>query len=175
MSDSVIKLIKEHENYIYTLVNKYGDTNNREDLYQQGVLGLLVAHRKFDKERYKVKFLTYAGYYVTKYILTYLKKDNDYIPIDIDKSNITNLRAESDYVRMQDIVDATIFKDRAIDSLYSMKVTERDIDIISSRYLNHDPETLQTLADKYGITRERVRQIETKWTNFLKKQFNIRG
>lgn len=39
---------------------------------------------------------------------------------------------------------------------------ERECDIVIHRILNHDSATLQAIGDQYGITRERVRQLEIK-------------
>ena len=48
------------------------------------------------------------------------------------------------------------------------QLEERKRDIFSERQLNCNGSTLQQLADKYGITRERVRQIEDKTCEFLR-------
>ncbi len=45
---------------------------------------------------------------------------------------------------------------------------ERSLDILQSRYLKEEKTTLHTLADKYGISKERVRQLETKAMQKLK-------
>jgi RNA polymerase sigma-32 factor len=39
---------------------------------------------------------------------------------------------------------------------------ERDRDILAERRLNDEPKTLDTLGQKYGISRERVRQLEVR-------------
>jgi RNA polymerase sigma-32 factor len=39
---------------------------------------------------------------------------------------------------------------------------ERSLDILQSRYLKEEKTTLHTLADKYGVSAERVRQLENK-------------
>lgn len=39
---------------------------------------------------------------------------------------------------------------------------ERDREVIERRYLSEDPVTFQTIADGFGLTRERVRQIELR-------------
>jgi RNA polymerase sigma-32 factor len=46
---------------------------------------------------------------------------------------------------------------------------ERDRDIFTGRLLSEIPLTLQELADKYGVTRERIRQIEERLINSFKK------
>lgn len=46
---------------------------------------------------------------------------------------------------------------------------ERSLDILESRYLKESKTTLHTLADKYGVSAERVRQLENKAMEKLKK------
>jgi RNA polymerase sigma-32 factor len=46
---------------------------------------------------------------------------------------------------------------------------ERSIDILQSRYLKEQKATLHTLADKYGVSAERVRQLENKAIKKLKE------
>ncbi len=53
------------------------------------------------------------------------------------------------------------------------KLTPRERDIFSARYLAEDPPNLETLASKYGISRERIRQIEKR--SFEKVQSAIVG
>ena len=43
---------------------------------------------------------------------------------------------------------------------------DRSRDIVASRWLNEDKVTLQTLADKYSVSAERIRQLEK---NAMKK------
>jgi len=47
---------------------------------------------------------------------------------------------------------------------------ERSIDILQSRYLKEEKSTLHTLADKYGVSAERVRQLENKAIKKLKER-----
>jgi len=46
---------------------------------------------------------------------------------------------------------------------------ERSIDILQSRYLKEQKATLHTLADKYGVSAERIRQLENKAIKKLKE------
>ena len=50
------------------------------------------------------------------------------------------------------------------------KLNEKEKVILSHRLLNDDPQTLQTIAEQFGISRERVRQIEANLLKKLKKQ-----
>lgn len=47
---------------------------------------------------------------------------------------------------------------------------ERSIDILRSRYLKEKKSTLHTLADKYGVSAERIRQLEYKAIKKLKER-----
>ena len=47
---------------------------------------------------------------------------------------------------------------------------KRSIDILQSRYLKEKKSTLHTLADKYGVSAERVRQLENKAIKKLKER-----
>ncbi|MGD2117121.1 MAG: RNA polymerase sigma factor RpoH [Chromatiales bacterium] len=48
------------------------------------------------------------------------------------------------------------------------KLDERSLDIIQERWLTDDKATLHDLADKYGVSAERIRQIEKAAMNKLK-------
>jgi RNA polymerase sigma-32 factor len=48
-------------------------------------------------------------------------------------------------------------------------LTERERDIIQARRLQEDPATLEDLSQKYGVSRERVRQIEVRAFEKLQK------
>ncbi len=50
------------------------------------------------------------------------------------------------------------------------ELTERERDIIEARRLRDDPATLEELSRKYGVSRERVRQIEVKAFDKLQHQ-----
>ena len=52
-------------------------------------------------------------------------------------------------------------------------LNEREIAIIQARRLNDTPETLEELSQKFGISRERVRQIEAR--AFEKLQLAVRS
>ena len=58
-----------------------------------------------------------------------------------------------------------------LDSFTQTLKNPRELDIFQERLLAEVPTTLQEIADRYGITRERVRQIETNITKRLKSYF----
>jgi RNA polymerase sigma-32 factor len=50
------------------------------------------------------------------------------------------------------------------------ELTERERDIIQTRRLQEEPATLEELSQKYGVSRERVRQIEVRAFEKLQKR-----
>jgi RNA polymerase sigma-32 factor len=49
------------------------------------------------------------------------------------------------------------------------ELTDRERHILTQRRLKDDPTTLETLAAEYGVSRERVRQIEVRAFEKLQK------
>ena len=41
-------------------------------------------------------------------------------------------------------------------------LSDKEQDILQSRLLSDSPDTLQDIGDRYGVSRERIRQIETQ-------------
>jgi RNA polymerase sigma-32 factor len=51
-------------------------------------------------------------------------------------------------------------------------LNDKEIDILDLRLLADSPITLREIGDKYGITRERVRQIEARLLQKIKSQMS---
>jgi RNA polymerase sigma-32 factor len=73
---------------------------------------------------------------------------------------------------VEDMVAGQEIRERLGELLVGMqdKLNEKEKVILSNRLLNDDPQTLQTIAEQFGISRERVRQIEANLLKKLKKQ-----
>jgi RNA polymerase sigma factor (sigma-70 family) len=54
-----------------------GDAHLRDDLYQEGAIGLVSAARRFDRSR-GIKFATFARLYMKGRMLNYLRKENNH-------------------------------------------------------------------------------------------------
>ena len=62
--------------------------------------------------------------------------------------------------------DTEVLKSHLHDFLSTLK--ERDLDIFKKRLLSEVPPSLQSIADEYGVSRERIRQVEERLLNKLK-------
>lgn len=76
---------------------------------------------------------------------------SDEIPIDENLGHLESLE---------------ILQDNLKDFIADLK--ERDKDIFKKRLLSEVPPSLQSIADEYGVSRERIRQIEERLLNKLK-------
>ena len=98
---------------------------------------------------------------------------------DFSLNTPLNDENESEWIdQLEDEANDTISKVEQSDEfrkrkeLYQQAVTKlepREIEILTARRLNEEPKTLEDLSQKYSISRERVRQIETKALEKLKK------
>ena len=71
---------------------------------------------------------------------------------------------------IEDTLEQIEFRRRGYDLLkkHLEKMSERDREILTARRLKQPAETLELLSQKYGISRERVRQIEERAYNKLR-------
>lgn len=63
-------------------------------------------------------------------------------------------------------------KIRELVERYKLKADDKERAIIELRLLTDEPLTLQEIADKFGISRERIRQIETRLKDRLKNMLS---
>ncbi len=68
--------------------------------------------------------------------------------------------------RLADLQGIEILKDHLQSYLHDLK--DRDREIFEKRLLSEVPASLQSIANQYGVSRERIRQIEERLINNLK-------
>ena len=75
-------------------------------------------------------------------------------------------------------VDRVLEKDELLQILsrelpgFMSELNEKEKMVLNARILSEEPKTLQEVADEFGLTRERVRQIEAKLIEKLKKRLD---
>lgn len=74
---------------------------------------------------------------------------------------------------IEELVASQEMRERLFEILAGMedKLNDKELMILKTRLLSDEPRTLQTIADEFSISRERVRQIEANLLKKLKKQF----
>ncbi len=72
-------LLKLNEKLVYSIINEYSKGDNKEDLYQVGMMAVIKAAKKYNENK-NTKFSSYAYYYIKGEILKYLRESNSIRP-----------------------------------------------------------------------------------------------
>jgi len=75
--DELSRIIVENENLIYSIINKYTNYCDIDDLYQVGVIGMIKAYKNYRKE-YNTKFTSYAYTYIFGEIIKYINDTKNF-------------------------------------------------------------------------------------------------
>lgn len=78
----------EYERLVFSIISKYGNYFDREDLYQVGMIGLMDAYKHFD-ENVGVKFSSYAYYYILGEVTKFVR-ENRSVKVSKDMIKLNN-------------------------------------------------------------------------------------
>ena len=78
--------IKESEFIIYSVIKKYLNYFDKDDLYQAGMIGLLEAINHFDSSK-NTKFSSFAYFYVKGEVTKYIRESN-FFKVSKDMANL---------------------------------------------------------------------------------------
>ena len=188
-------LILSHLRFVVHVARNYaGYGLPQADLIQEGNIGLMKAVRRFNPE-VGVRLVSFAVHWIKAEIHEYVLRNWRIVKVATTKAQrklFFNLRKtkqrlgwfNQDEVEMPmapvlylqdktsnfaDGIEDDNWEDQAANKLtFAMEgLDERSQDIIRARWLDEDNKsTLQELADRYGVSAERVRQLEK---NAMKK------
>lgn len=68
------EIIRQNSNLVYGICSKYQGYNDKEDLHQVGMIGLINAYKNFDSKK-DVKFSTYAFPYIVGEVSKYVREN----------------------------------------------------------------------------------------------------
>jgi RNA polymerase sigma-32 factor len=96
-----------------------------------------------------------------------LKDDSDTERIDLLNTDERSIEDDVAKKEMETLLHAKIAE-------FKKKMTPRELEIFNERIFSDSPATLQEIGDRYGISRERVRQVEKnivkKMRDYFKKE-----
>jgi RNA polymerase primary sigma factor len=171
---------------VVAVAKKYLDRGARvEDLIQEGNIGLLRAIEHYDPKR-GTRFATYAVWWIRAYIQRYLQDNRSQVrggegqrASMSDLSLDSPVDAEGEVSHLERLVDEranpereflTSEHDRHVRT--ALKRVRRRLgdlgwDILQERLTQDSPRTLEEIGKRWGVSRERVRQVEMKTKVFL--------
>jgi len=159
--------------------------NDLVDLIQEGNRALLHASGKFDPER-GFKFTTYAIHWINAFMNEWVMKHSslvrtrqtmnlDYSLDDLVSGNDQTqshqdtfkdrLSDEGEWV--ESVSNKFINKEKLINTINILDDKEKSI--IKTRYLSTDKVTLRELGIRYGVSRQRIQQIEASALQKMRK------
>lgn len=178
------KLVESNSRFVISVAKQFqGRGLPLEDLISEGNLGLLIAIDKFEPETGN-HFISYAIWWIRQSILKALNeksrmvrlpankiKDADIYGVDVtsldtpinddEDSSLGDVIQSTDDSPEDSVMEQTLTE--AIDkALSSFDDKERDIIIRRFGLHNTEPMSLQEIGSLYGVTKERIRQIEKK-------------
>ena len=172
--------------FVVAIAKKYANRGARlDDLIQEGNVGLMKAIEHFDAKK-NVRFATYAVWWIRAYITPYLKDNRSQVrggeaerismsdfslDVTLDEEGETTWleRLEDGGPGPQDTFLRTEQADEVQAALMKVKKRIGDLgwDILQERLTQDDPKTLEELGKRWGVSRERVRQVELRTKSFL--------
>jgi RNA polymerase sigma factor (sigma-70 family) len=176
----VVKIAKEYRNASIGL----------EDLISEGNFGLIEAAERFDPGR-GVRFVSYATWWIKKYMLRALERHAHFTstpqpgsapPEGRRAGRGPRIRIISLHEFMQDsgardVIETLgseaadgpeeqMLEHQLAEALASVldRMPPRESEILAEHYglAGREPRTLQEIGENYGLTRERVRQLELR-------------
>lgn len=172
--------------FVVAVARKFASRGARlDDLIQEGNVGLMKAIEHFDSKK-NVRFATYAVWWIRAYITRYLKDNRSQVRggeherISMsDFSLDAPMGEEDDSTYMDRLEDGAATPDQSFLSLerdeqvsealqrVKKRIGDLGWDILQERLTQDKPRTLEELGQRWGVSRERVRQVELKTKSFL--------
>lgn len=185
------ELVKRNLPFVIAVAKRsLGRGARLDDLVQEGNIGLLKAVEKFDTGK-GTRFSTYAIWWIRAYIGKYLKEVHSSVrggedgarrglkdlsldvPVDEDGELTALDRLEDEGPNPEERIGSAesdaIVRDRL--ERYRKRIGPLGWDIVEGRLGTDDPETLEQIGRRWGLSRERVRQVELQTRKLLKRAF----
>lgn len=168
---------------VYSIVNKYANDNNREDLYQVGMMAVIKSSESYDSSK-NTKFSTYAYKNILGEILRYLRENKNIRPSrDMIKNNSKILKTkeyiystEGRCVKSEELSNITGIPENRISEIEKVCSATQSLD----SYINDDENTtLQeiiptdesiSLSEKVEL-KEALETLNGEERNFIYQRF----
>jgi RNA polymerase primary sigma factor len=195
--DALGRLVEANLRFVVAYAKRYrGHGVSFLDLIHEGNLGLIEAARRFDPSR-NVKFITYAVWWIREAMVHALSDETR--AFSFPPKLLSVIGTTIDDVSLNDPINAedtrqlgeTIAQDRVppieeemihqadLDELASalgdLDGKEREVVRLRFGLEDDEPRTLQEIGDRLHLSRERVRQIESRAKDKLRRSAKLRS
>lgn len=181
-------LTKHNLALVVSVAKKYmGHAVRLEDIIQEGNVGLLKAVERFEPSR-GTRFSTYAIWWIRAYVRRFVREQQSavHVPGDSlgDRPRDLSLEAAMDEDGELTLGDRMASTGPSADEQFLEEELKAGVqqallavrkrlgglgwDIVRWRLSAHDPRTLQEIGERWGLSRERVRQVEQSTKRFLR-------
>ncbi len=128
----------DYDGLIYSIINKYSDKFDKEDLYQVSMIGLMDAYKHYDKN-YDTKFSTFAYYYIVGEVNKYIRESGSLKVskglIDLKKKIIKTKEVMTQKLgREPSNLEISIFLDIDENLLDEVMVATDEVDSLDDKY-----------------------------------------
>lgn len=96
--------ILKYSNLIYKMTHYFNYYDNKDDLYQAGIIGLLEASKKYDKS-FNTKFSTFAFKYIYGEMSKLVREDKNI------KVSRTNIKLKQDIEKVKEIMRQKLYRE----------------------------------------------------------------
>lgn len=182
------RLANSHLALVVSVAKKYARRGaGVDDLVQEGNVGLLKAIDHFDPKK-GTRLSTYAVWWIQAYIKRYLQNNRSQVRGGDDEREILSdfwldslIEKDSNITFQDKLVDENADTEQAYykeekarnvrAALHRVKKRLGSLswDILQDRLTQESPLSLEEIGKRWGVSRERVRQVEKKTISFLSR------
>lgn len=149
---NMISTIKDIESY-----------DKGRDLTKEELIQKVADRLELSVEKIRASMKTLSNMSDMSIDTSFTKNDSDMTPVSYQledmSTNVAEEFIDKDYEEKKKDIFGEAFA----------KLSEREKDIINRRYITSPPETLESIGNEYGVTKERIRQIEANAILKMKK------
>ena len=173
-SRSITAIIEQYTPLVHKIVNKYAwmsPTHSRDDLVQEGLLGVVKAIETFDLER-GTRFMTWVYPQVRGAVQGVARKDNRLpkFPLSLEQSDWAKNLEDPDQFEVKDEYASNLVHDIIIAGCGS--VDSKRAQIVCDRYgLLGKPALRQgEVARKHGMTKQAINSHIARFTKIIREK-----
>jgi RNA polymerase primary sigma factor len=180
------QLVMSNLPLVVSVAKKFVRSGNRlDDLIQEGNIGLLKAIEHYDPKK-GTRFATYAVWWIRAYVQRFVKDNRSQVrggeaqrgplsdlSLDVavdEDGEVSHLDRLVEPSPDPEVTYTATEHDRDVrEAVTKVKKRLGDVgwDILQERLSQDSPKTLEEIGKRWGISRERVRQLELRTKTFL--------